>query len=159
MKTNLIAFLAFFFVALALGAALAHLFELPNKIDLTRAEYLTVQQIYRGWALLGIPIAGALLSTIALAALVRRNRRALTWTAVAIAGLVAAQVVFWVVTFPTNQETRNWTVLPAHWEELRSRWEYSHAVGAALLLVTHAALVLSILTGRPVGDNGRRSWT
>jgi hypothetical protein len=39
------------------------LLELLNKIDLPREEYLTVQQIYRGWALLGIVVAGALTST------------------------------------------------------------------------------------------------
>ena len=41
-------FIALFFVALALGPALAHLLELPNKITLAREDYLTVQQIYRG---------------------------------------------------------------------------------------------------------------
>jgi hypothetical protein len=30
----------------------ADLLELQNKINLTREEYLTVLQIYRGWALL-----------------------------------------------------------------------------------------------------------
>jgi hypothetical protein len=41
--------------------------ELPNKINLTRDNYLTVQQIYRGWALLGFVVAGALPSTLILA--------------------------------------------------------------------------------------------
>jgi hypothetical protein len=43
--------------------ALAHLLELPNKIGLARDDYLTVQQIYRGWALLGIVVVAALIST------------------------------------------------------------------------------------------------
>lgn len=47
-------FLSLVFVALALGPSLAHLMELPNKIDLPRDQYLVVQQIYRGWQLLGI---------------------------------------------------------------------------------------------------------
>ena len=41
----------------------AHLLELPNRIGLSREEYLTVQQIYRGWALTGVFVFGALLST------------------------------------------------------------------------------------------------
>ncbi|HEV8657074.1 MAG TPA: hypothetical protein VGS96_00470 [Thermoanaerobaculia bacterium] len=38
---------------------MAHLFELPNKIGLSRDDYPTVQQIYRGWALAGILVLGA----------------------------------------------------------------------------------------------------
>lgn len=60
-------FLALLFAALALAPALAHLLELPNKIGLSRDEYFTVQQIYSGWALLGIVVFGALFSTLALA--------------------------------------------------------------------------------------------
>ena len=55
-------FIALLCTALALAPALAHLLELPNKINLSREDYLTVQQIYRGWALLGFVVAGALLS-------------------------------------------------------------------------------------------------
>ena len=76
MSTKAIYFIAFFFVAVALGPALAHLLELPNKINLARDEYLTVQQNYRGWALLGNVVAGALLSTLALAVMVRKQRKA-----------------------------------------------------------------------------------
>jgi hypothetical protein len=48
MKT--ICFLSLLFVALALAPAMAHLLELLNKINLSREQYLVVQQIYRGWA-------------------------------------------------------------------------------------------------------------
>src|SRR6266550_2992731 len=41
-------------------------------------------------------------------------------------------IVFLVFTFPANRQTANWTVLPENWQELRRRWEYSHAVGAGL---------------------------
>jgi hypothetical protein len=46
-------FFSLLFAALALAPALAHLLELPNKIGLSRDNYLVVQQIYRGWALSG----------------------------------------------------------------------------------------------------------
>jgi serine protease Do len=49
------------------------LLELPNKINLSREDYLTVQQIYRGWALLGVVVAGALLSTLVLAIMVGKR--------------------------------------------------------------------------------------
>ena len=47
-------FFALMVTALALGPALAHLLELPNKIALPRDAYFTVQQIYAGWSLLGV---------------------------------------------------------------------------------------------------------
>lgn len=40
-------FLGLLFTALAFAPAAAHLLELPNKIGLSRDDYLTVQQIYR----------------------------------------------------------------------------------------------------------------
>ena len=45
---RIIQFLSLLFAALALGPAMAHLLELPNKINLSREDYLTVQQNYRG---------------------------------------------------------------------------------------------------------------
>jgi hypothetical protein len=71
-------FFSLLFAALALAPAMAHLLELPNKINLSREDYLTVQQIYRGWALLGFVVAGALLSTLALAITVRHEARPLS---------------------------------------------------------------------------------
>jgi hypothetical protein len=38
-------FLNLLFAALALAPAMAHLLELPNKINLSREDYLTVQQL------------------------------------------------------------------------------------------------------------------
>jgi hypothetical protein len=58
-------FLTLLFAALALGPAMAHLLELANKINISREDYLTVQQIYRGWNLLAVVVFGALLSTLA----------------------------------------------------------------------------------------------
>jgi hypothetical protein len=64
MAVKLAYFLSLLFAGLAMAPAFAHLLELPNKINLPRDEYFTVQQIYRGWALLGIVVVGALLSTL-----------------------------------------------------------------------------------------------
>src|SRR5687768_14629533 len=68
-------FFSLLFAALALAPALAHLLELPNKIGLSRDDYMTVQQIYRGRALLGFVVAGALLSTLILTIMVRKRPR------------------------------------------------------------------------------------
>jgi hypothetical protein len=132
---NLLRFTALLFAALALGPALAHLLELPNKIDLTREDYLTIQQIYRGWALLGIVVFGALLSTLAYAIAARRRR----------GEFLPALIAFWTFTYPANQATANWTLLPDSWRMLRTQWEYSHAASAVLNLAAFVALAVAVL--------------
>jgi hypothetical protein len=134
------------FAALALAPALAHLLELPNKIGLSREDYLVAQQLYRGWALLGFVVYGAILSSLALVLLARRRRG----FGAALAGffcLAGTQVVFWLFTFPANRATQNWTVLPEHWMALRAQWEYSHAASALLNLAALAALAFACCAG------------
>ncbi len=132
-------FVAFLFAALALRPAMAHLLELPNKIGLSAQDYFTVQGIYRGWALLGVVVFGALASTLVLAILLRRDRAPSAWAAVAFLCIVATQIVFWTVVYPTNQATRSWTVIPGDWLDLRMRWEYGHAASAGFNLIAVAA--------------------
>jgi hypothetical protein len=142
---NTLRFISVILTALMLAPAMAHLLELLHKIHLSREEYLTVQQIYRGWSLLGIVVAGALLSTFMLTILVRKQRPAVNLTLAGLLCMVAAQAMFWIFTYPANQATNNWTVLPANWLDLPWQWEYSHATGAGLNLIALIMLVLSVL--------------
>lgn len=71
-----------------------------------------------------------------------RDDRSITINDLCIAG---TQIIFWTFTYPANQETSNWTVLPEHWEALRTQWEYSHAASAVLNLIALIMLVLSVL--------------
>jgi hypothetical protein len=134
-------FLSLLFVALALAPSAAHLLALPNKIALPANEYAVVQQIYRGWALLGIVVVAALLATAAYVLLLRSLQQPYALAALALACLLAAQAVFWLFTYPVNQQTQNWTTLPPQWSELRAQWEYSHAAGALLNLGAFVALL------------------
>jgi hypothetical protein len=59
-------FLAIMLAAIAMGAALAHLFELPNKIDIGAADYLTVQRNYDNWWIVGLSVPLAFLGVVAL---------------------------------------------------------------------------------------------
>jgi hypothetical protein len=70
---NMLRFASVMLTAVAMAGGFAHLFELPNKIGLSREDYLRVQQIYRGWALLSIAVTGALVSTSALAISIREG--------------------------------------------------------------------------------------
>jgi hypothetical protein len=144
-RANITTFVSVLLTAFVMAAAFAHLLELPAKMTLNRADYLTVQQIYRGWALLGIVIYAALASTLMLAVMVRNQRGAWCLVVTAILCMVAAQVVFWAFTYPVNRETSNWTLLPEHWRQLRIRWEFSHAAGAVLQCAALAALVASLV--------------
>ena len=139
---------AILFTAVAMAGGWAHLLELPNKMRLTRDDYLTVQQIYRGWELLGIAVVGALISTAVLTVLQRGTGASFYFALAATLCIALSLLVFFSVTFPANKATQNWTVLPEGWEALRRRWEYSHATGALLYFVALAALALSVIFER-----------
>lgn len=139
-------FLALLFAALALGPALAHLLELPNKLPLERDAYFTVQQIYAGWSLLGIVVFGALASSCGLTLALWRRGRAFGAALVGFLALVGTQAIFWIFTWPANRATANWTESPAEWETLRAQWEWSHAAAAGLNLLAFVALLLSLLS-------------
>ncbi len=134
--------------ALVMAAGLAHLLALPNKIDLPAQAYLTVQQIYRGWNLLGIAFVAALVATAGLAVLSRHRPRTFSLVLAAALCLAASLTVFFLFTFPANRQTANWTILPDHWQALRQQWEYSHAAGAALDMAAFVLLVFSLLRDR-----------
>ena len=141
-------FLAIVLTALALVPAGAHLFELPNKIGLAEEAYFVVQSIYRGWALFGIVLFGALAANLALAIMVRRQRAPI-WLALAAFFLVAATLaIFFTWTYPANQATSNWTVVPDNWQELRIQWEYAHATNAVLTFLALCAVTWSVLLTR-----------
>jgi len=152
-------FFSLLFVALALMPSGAHLLELPNKMGLSRDDYLTVQQIYNGWALLAVVVFGELISTLALAILSRRRRRESVRAAAAFGCVVGAQVVFWAYTYPMNQATRNWTFLPEVWQPLRAQWEYSHAAAALLNLAAMILLILHLLAAIGAGDGSEPART
>lgn len=144
-------FFALLFAALALGPALAHLFALPNKIGLPEVEYFITQSVYRGWALLGIVVFGALLSTLGLSIVLRHEGTPLVWAALAFLCIAGTQAIFWIWTYPANVATSNWTVAPENWEALRVQWEYSHAASALLNIAAMVALILSLLSWRGRG--------
>jgi hypothetical protein len=145
MWLNTVRFFSVLSTALALCASMAHLLELPNKMKLSKEHYAIVQQIYKGWSLLGIVVIVAIVSTIAVSIMINHQRKVFSLTLTALLCLVATQIIFWIFTFPVNQQTNNWTILPGHWVDLRRQWEYSHAASAVLDLIALSALILSLL--------------
>lgn len=139
---------ALIFVALAMVPAGAHLASLPNKIARAPDAYMVMQQAYRGWALFGIVIFGALLTT-ALNAIVVRRQRGPFWLSIGAFLMIAGtQVIFWMFTYPANAASNNWTVMPESFDAWRNQWEYSHAINAILTIVAFILLALSVLETR-----------
>lgn len=132
-----------------LGPALAHAFELPNKIDLPQDHYFIVQQIYRGWSFFGLVLVVQIFALLTAAYLSRRQTPVVVPTLLAFLCVAAAQVLFWTYTYPANAATVNWTVQPDDWERLRREWEYSHLAGAGLQFICVVGLIVAVMMRRP----------
>ncbi len=118
--------------ALALVPGGAHLAALPNKIALPQQAYFTVQGIYRGWAWFGLVLVAATLANLAHAARLGPRTPGFGWALSAGLLLAMTLAIFFGWTFPANQATANWTVMPRDWEALRAAWEWSHAANAGI---------------------------
>jgi hypothetical protein len=145
---KLLQFVAMVLTALALVPVGAHLLELPNKIHLSESDYFITQSIYRGWALLGIVLIGAAIANLALALLMRAQRAPSIFALISGLCLVVTLLIFFAFMFPANQATNNWTQIPPDWQQLRWRWEFSHAVNAVITFFAFCALTISLLLTR-----------
>jgi hypothetical protein len=145
MAAQIVRFFSLLFVGLALAPGLAHVLQLPHKMNLSGDDYLRVQQLYAGWSWLGLVVLGAMISTFLLMVLVRDRLRQFAFACIALGSVLVTQVIFWMFTFPVNQQTQNWTTLPVNWMTLRDRWEYSHATAAVFDLIAFIAIVLAVL--------------
>ena len=145
---------AIMLTALSMGAALAHLLEMPAKLNVDGAMWLTLLQTLYPPAFGTVGAAcevGAVVGVIALAFLVRRRRPAFGWTLLAAICLIATHAAFWIWVAPVNATMGPLTpeTLPPEWVRLRNQWEYTHAARAVLQIIALAALVLSILVETP----------
>jgi hypothetical protein len=145
---EVVQFLALVLTALALVPSGAHLFALPNKIGLAQDQYFVVQNIYRGWALFGIVLFGALIANLVLAILLRGRGRPFGFALIAFFCIALSLAIFFIWTYPANQATDNWVTIPADWEHLRWQWEYSHAANALITFVAFCSVTLSVLAPR-----------
>lgn len=143
--------------ALALVPAGAHLAAMPNKIGLDREAYFTVQAIYRGWALFGFVLLPAIVANLLLAVMLRRQRVAARLALAASFLLAVGLVLFFTWTYPANQLTADWTIVPENWQQLRRQWEYAHAANALLTLAALCAVTLATVLARDEdGSRARR---
>jgi hypothetical protein len=147
MPLRLLQFLAVILTVIAFAPSAAHLFELPHKIGLAETDYFTVQGIYRGWDLFGLPLIAALMVNLWLAIRLRHRRPAAIFATLAFVGIGLSLAIFFTWTWPANVATANWTVVPENWADLRTAWEYSHAVNALVMFLAVCSVTLAGLWG------------
>ena len=136
-------FLAVVITGLALIAPAAHAFELLNKFSLPKAEYFIVQQVYSGWWWIGLLLPLAFLANLANGIFLKKDKTAMLLSIAAAALIALNLTIFMPFTQPANVATENWIVQPGNWEALRARWEYSHAVNAAINFLAFCSAVLA----------------
>jgi hypothetical protein len=139
---------ALMLTGIAKSLPLAHLFELPNKIDISAAHYLIVQRNYDNWSVIGLVVPLAFLSVFALTVALRGTGAPFMLALIALMLLLGELFVFWGFVAPVNQASENWTKLPANWEQLRAQWEYAHAMRAIVYLLALGILLMSLLDWR-----------
>jgi hypothetical protein len=153
MILKLVRFLSLLAVALTLGLTFAHVLEIPGKLRLSGADWLTVQHnLYVGFGTVGAAVEIAAIALAWLAAILVRDRRpAFAWT-LAAALLATAGLVAWgLVVAPVNTALAAWTpeTLPADWTAWRNRWELGHALHAGLFALAFGCLAAALLAETP----------
>lgn len=145
---RIVQFLALVVTALALVPVGAHLAALPNKIGMTEANYFIAQRIYDGWALFGVVLIGSIIVNAIAAVASRAQFWPFVLAALASLLMLATLAIFFAFTFPANQATANWTMVPDGWQHLRRQWEISHAINAVVTFAAFCSLALSVILSR-----------
>jgi glucan phosphoethanolaminetransferase (alkaline phosphatase superfamily) len=139
--------------ALALVPGGAHLAEMSTKLTLDREQYFVVQQIYRGWALFGAILFAGFFVNLVMAVLLWRRRQRFILPAIACLAIAASLITFFILVYPTNVATNNWTKIPVNWEELRTRWEFGHMAGTVLIFVALCAVAFTPTDCKRITDD------
>ena len=153
MTLKLVRYLSLLLVALTLGLTFAHVLEIPGKLRLGGADWLTVQHnLYIAFGVVGaaIEVLGIVLTWL-LVLMVRRRRPALWWTLAAAVCVSAGLADWFLLVAPMNAALSVWTpeTLPADWTRYRDQWETGHAIHAALFALGFSALVVALLAEPP----------
>jgi hypothetical protein len=157
MTLKIIRYLSLLLVALTLGMTFAHVMEIPGKLRLDGATWLTVQHnLYVAFGIVGAAIEVlAILLTWTLLLMVRQRRPAVWWTLAAAVCVTAGLADWFLLVAPMNAALSVWTpaTLPADWTRYRDQWETGHAIHAGLFALGFSALVIALLAETA----GRRS--
>jgi hypothetical protein len=150
-------------VAVAMALALAHAFELPGKMRLSKDAYLAMQPIYYpGFTIGGMAEPAAIVATFGLVVLEPAGTASFWLTVSALLAMLAMHAAYWILTHPVNSFWLRDSELKGagagflafdplkrgaaspDWTVLRDRWERSHVVRAALAAIGLTLLVTAV---------------
>ncbi len=153
MSLKVVRYLSLLLVALTLGMTFAHVMEIPGKLRLDGATWLTVQHnLYVAFGVVGAVIEVLAIVLTWLLVLIVRQRRPAVWWTLAAAVCVSAGLADWfLLVAPMNAALSVWTpeTLPADWTRYRNQWETGHAIHAGFFALGFSALVLALLAETP----------
>jgi hypothetical protein len=148
-------FIALMLASLSLSLSVAHLLELPQRMQFDQqlwVEVTVVENLYRLFGSVGAVFEiGALVAAIGLAFWVRK-RGAVFYLALAGAVFLGLALAGWLVfVAPMNAEFATWLTepVPADWTRYRDQWEYAHAAIALIKTLGLSCLVVSVLLDAP----------
>jgi len=145
-------FAALMLTALTMGLEFAHTLEWPQKQQYPASLYVRLQESLYVWFgnLGGVVYVLAVIGTVMLAVLARREAGLRWWIGVAASLQLIALVSFLTVVYPVNLRLpiNSSGSVPANWIALRDRWEVGHALGFALFAVSFVLLLLPLVRQR-----------
>jgi len=146
----------------------AHALELPGKLRLDKEIYCSVQMIYYpGFTFAGFGEVLAIVAALGLLLATATGSTAFILTLIAVIGLIANHVAYWLLTHPINNfwlkdqdlsglSGRFFKSGPlkrasgegpggdAIWRRYRGRWEFSHVLRVVFSAVSSITVVIAV---------------
>ena len=145
---NLTRFLTMLFALIPLSVLLSNLFEMPDKINLSKDNYEVIQGYSSELVWLVLFEIGALIMTIVLIVIEKKKKRTYKHLLLALICFAVSITLFFIFILPADITTNNWSDFPTDWQPLRAQWEYSNAIRAILSFAGFSFIVLAFLKNR-----------
>lgn len=148
-------FMTLMLTSLSLSLSMAHLLELPQRMQFDQQLWVRVtvfENVYRLFGSVGAVFEiTAILTAIVLTFLAHKRGSTFYWTLGGVIFLVLAFVSWIMFVAPMNAEFARWLTnpVPSDWTRYRDQWEYAHAANALLKITGLSLLVISVLVETP----------
>lgn len=149
-------FLTILLTALSMSLSVAHLFEMPQRMQFDAKLWTDVTvfgNVFHYFGTVGAVFeVGAILLALILIFLVRsRSKTVFYLTLGGTICLIAAFIGWLMFVAPVNAELAKWLTspIPSDWADWRRQWEYAHSVDAVIKIVGFALLTISFIAETP----------
>jgi uncharacterized membrane protein len=148
-------FITLMLTSFSLSLSMAHLLELPQRMQFDQQLWVKVtvfENVYKLFGSVGAAFEiTAILTGIVLVFLVRKRGSTFYWTLGGVIFLVLAFVSWITFVAPMNAEFAKWSTnpVPVNWTRYRNQWEYAHAINAFIKIIGLSLLVISVLVETP----------